>query len=979
MNQDAKPTLQQPRDIPFHLREKVKKKIDYFVKTGIMEWTKPGEPIIYASPLVIAAKGEDDVRITADFRIANKGVSRTRIVPGLRIDELQTSFANCTIFSKLDCNNGYHQLHVDAGSKKYLVVTTPWGNLYHNTLAQGWKTSQDEFDRRINEILNDMPRVKANRDDILVGGKNWTDHNNNLQEVLSRLKDYGLTLKREKCEFGRNEIEFYGVCFTANGIKPPADKIKALNNCGPPASKEGVKSFLQMVGYMSRFIRGFSQIAAPLRSLTKKNTTFIWERRHQEAFVTLKNSLNEQTNLAYFIPGNAICMHVDAGKKATDSITMSGGLCSILCQKDGHGDWRMIHIANRGITDAESRYGQTELESAAIRYGCDIFRKYLVGAPEFIIYTDCRPLQYLYNNPKSKAPLRIEKHILDVQGLDYTVVYKKGIYNIADYGTRHVVRNTVNEDVVRYVNRFERDVERNCFKPDDETDENIHLIAKDDDNYQFLIHVIENDRWTHFKSDRRLKGYIGNEEKLSVVNEMIYFNDLLVPPKRLQKKFVDEGHKLAHSGEIRTHTLLRDRLWFPGISSYCKEIVKNCLSCQLTNDRTHDEPLESMELPPSPWHTIAIDFKGPLTDGTYALVGYDLYSRYPVVDYCRSTKFSNIKPILDKWFAAHGTPRKVKSDNGPPFKGHEFKRYAKEQGFKHKRIKPRHPRGNGDVERFMRTFKKCLRIAEIEKAKYRTRIDQMLKGYRATIHPATGYTPFELLFGRKMRLGMLPDAKPSSISHEQLKAHNANYKGKSKFYHDKRRNAKMSNLLIGDRVAMKNMRSDTLLKILGHIEDIQGNAVTVTLDDGRVYIRDKSHIKKLPVTAARLDDGRVFIHDNSYAKKMPVSDNSTSKPHAMDATPSSDEGDDYTIDDIESDMEGSAETDDTDHIVEENDNISADEINEDDTPYAVQDPEPIPDDNAIPENNLKRQRRPNPRYFNKDFENAYAGVDSANR
>ena len=106
------------------------------------------------------------------------------------------------------------------------MITTPWGNLYHNTLAQGWKTSQDEFDRRITEILNDITCVKANRDDILIGGRNWKNHNDNLNEVLGRLEAYGLTLKREKCEFGKEEIEFYGVCFTPEGIKPPEDKIK---------------------------------------------------------------------------------------------------------------------------------------------------------------------------------------------------------------------------------------------------------------------------------------------------------------------------------------------------------------------------------------------------------------------------------------------------------------------------------------------------------------------------------------------------------------------------------------------------------------------------------------------------------------------------------------------------------------------------------------------------------------------------------
>ena len=104
-----------------------------------------------------------DVKITADFRLANKGASRTRIVPGVKTEHFSYDLwgrGGCKIFSKIDLNNCYHQFAIDEESKKYLVVTTSQGNLKHNTLAQGWITSQDEFDRRMSEILAGIPRVK---------------------------------------------------------------------------------------------------------------------------------------------------------------------------------------------------------------------------------------------------------------------------------------------------------------------------------------------------------------------------------------------------------------------------------------------------------------------------------------------------------------------------------------------------------------------------------------------------------------------------------------------------------------------------------------------------------------------------------------------------------------------------------------------------------------------------------------------------
>ena len=106
----------------------------------------------------------------------------------------------------------------------------------------------------MSEILAGIPRVKNNRGDCLIGGRDWKEHNRNLSEVLARLQSYGITIKKEKCEFGKHEIEFYGHRFTESGLKPSREKVKALRECSQPTTKEGVRSFLQMVGYMSRSV-----------------------------------------------------------------------------------------------------------------------------------------------------------------------------------------------------------------------------------------------------------------------------------------------------------------------------------------------------------------------------------------------------------------------------------------------------------------------------------------------------------------------------------------------------------------------------------------------------------------------------------------------------------------------------------------------------------------------------------------------------
>ena len=157
--------------------------------------------------------------------------------------------------------------------------------------------------------------------------------------------------------------------------------------------------------------------------------------------------------------------------------------------------------ANGSLTDVETRYGQTELEAVAIKWACcDAFPQYLVGAPKFEILTDCKQLEYLFNNPNSRAPIRIERQILAIQGLDYIVKHEKGKLNIADYGSRHIIKGQSDYDI-RAVESFEEEVDAFLFEPESESDHIIWMRAGEDHDYQLLRNVVENNLWKLYKND----------------------------------------------------------------------------------------------------------------------------------------------------------------------------------------------------------------------------------------------------------------------------------------------------------------------------------------------------------------------------------------------------------------------------------------------------------------------------------------------
>ena len=92
-----------------------------------------------------------------------------------------------------------------------------------------------------------------------------------------------------------------------------------------------------------------------------------------------------------------------------------------------------------------------------------------------------------------------------------------------------------------------------------------------------------------------------------------------------------------------------------------------------------------------------MDFAGPLPNKEIALVMWDQYARYPVVEFVTTTSARAVLPVLERVMANYGIPEEIKTDKRPPFNGREFTEFAEIHGFKHRKVTPRWAEANGDV------------------------------------------------------------------------------------------------------------------------------------------------------------------------------------------------------------------------------------------------------------------------------------------
>jgi len=173
--------------------------------------------------------------------------------------------------------------------------------------------------------------------------------------------------------------------------------------------------------------------------------------------------------------------------------------------------------------------------------------------------------------------------------------------------------------------------------------------------------------------------------------------------------------------------------------------------------------------------------------------------------------------------------------------------FAAQLCFTHRRITPEWPRANGEAERLIKTLEKAIRTAVIQGKSWKQELITFLQQYRATPRSTTGKSPSELLNGRKLK-STLPWVQYDEISPDIRQAH-ATRKEKMKEYAHKCSNAKSTDLTVGDKVLIKQLRQNKMSTPFKpeplQITHKRGSRITAQNGE-RAITRNPSFFKKLP-------------------------------------------------------------------------------------------------------------------------------------
>ena len=139
-------------------------------------------------------------------------------------------------------------------------------------------------------LLKGIPCVVVYLNDILVTGENVEEHLEQLHEVLSRIQKAEMRLKRARCSFMMTEVTYLGHVISQTGIRPAAEKVRAIHDAPVPTNVSQSNPFFGLINFYSHFLPNLSTLLAPLHTLLQKNMPWKWGPPQQEAFSSAKNS-----------------------------------------------------------------------------------------------------------------------------------------------------------------------------------------------------------------------------------------------------------------------------------------------------------------------------------------------------------------------------------------------------------------------------------------------------------------------------------------------------------------------------------------------------------------------------------------------------------------------------------------------------------------------------------------------------------------
>ena len=689
-------------------------------------------------------------------------------------------------------------------------------------------------------------------DDILIFSNNWNSHLQQLQLALQTLQESNLSCNPRKTEIGFPEMEYLGYRVSADSLRISEKRIEAIKNISPPKNVKGLQRLLGMLNYWRRYIPYYSKHTYNMRRLLRKDTPFIWTLDCDLELTYLKDCLVKDPILRPLDPNRDIIISTDG------SVYGLGWSCM---QRDDDGNLYAVNFGSIATTSHQSNYSADDLEALALVYALKSIESFAICRHVTVVTDNSHVLHINKWHPVNPRQRRMLTYIMQ---FNLTVVFIKGSRNLLADGLSRLFQDASTQQGVDHEARYMHDADdfvlpvttrsERHISCHDSTDRDSPAVfpvitaadyQTDDEfvnvyNYAMTEQLTGNarvDKTTLLLADRYLidDGLLyrldtPRQKKLARLKPIVR---RLCVPKRFRHDIIQYVHD--HCGHYAAQSLfhtLAARYYWKSLFSDATQFCKTCEICQRTkiNFSHRYAPLHPVPVPDELGLRFSMDHK-ILTRTTNAgntavLVLVESFSGFPhLIPVKDTTAETTARAIVNNIIPLWGIFSTLYSDKGPSFVSAVFVYINSLLGIRHVTSVSRSAKSNGQAEAMVKRLVEHLKFYAKDDFSIEEKIPIIEMNLRATAHSKLLISPYEIVFGRCMRLGipgdpipLPPDVTPDRVVyyrwlstelkrlHKAVKESRDELKIEEKAMYDKAKRVIAPSWQIGDRVWLHDDR-----------------------------------------------------------------------------------------------------------------------------------------------------------------------------
>ena len=646
----------------------------------------------------------------------------------------------------------------------------------------------------LDDVGMDGPRTKYNNELAAPGVRRYVlEYIQNLDRVLCDIERSGATISGMKSEFCKDRLKAVGFIYDDRGRHPVPEKIAKVHEWKACKTPKEIRAFLGLCVYYRVWIKDFSIVANPMYHVLKKNVEFYLSEECSAAMEALKVSLTNATALStidYSTEAGDIVFAVDARGEGWGAILQQ--------EKDGK---RHPVRYESGVSSApEKTYDAGKRECRALLRALKKLKVWLYGV-KFVVEIDAKTLLHQLNLPIVDLPGdMVTRWITWIQLFDFNVRHVPGRKHSGPDGLSRwpadddddddcdSVEDCVDADLgvnsVNSVGKLGRQlpirfcVEDSCVETGcveklgqrppmrvnvaeidiqiaymEEYDEHHHRVIWFLQTLQVPAEIAEG-KERHFRKAATqyhiAEGMLFRRNTRGRVSRKVICREN--DKKAIMTALYEEG---GHRGREGTTKKILERYWRKNVYRDKKEHVKSFHECQQRLNVRVEEVVHP-NLTSVMWSRVCVDVVHmPKGVGAckYLVVAREDVSGWPEARAIRKANSQTVAKFLEEdVFSRHGCPTSIVVDRGSENKGIVDELCAQLRVAKHT-VTAYHPQANGLVERGHKQIVDGLsKLCSRSPGKWPNFLTAILWADRTMTRKSTGFTPFQLIYGRQCLL-----------------------------------------------------------------------------------------------------------------------------------------------------------------------------------------------------------------------------------